>query len=1004
MCGSARLASLSNPGLVGMLFGLSILSAAPTYAESSEDLFRRRVAPILERRCVVCHNDDEAKGGLSLASRERAMAGGDSGAVLIPGDIGRSALLAMIDGERPEMPKSGEPLSDAERNAFRDWVKSGAGWPAQLRLEERPAADTDWWALRPLSRPPIPVAPAAPGTGNAIDAFIVARLRDEGLQPSPPADRRTLIRRLYYDLLGLPPAPDQIDRFVNDPDPRAYERLVDQLLEQPQYGERWARHWLDVVHYADTHGYDKDKLRPNAWPYRDYVIRSLNADRPYGEFVRQQLAGDVLYAEDPAGIEALGFISAGPWDFVGHAEVPESKLDGQIARLLDRDDMVSTSLNALMSTTVQCARCHHHKFDPISQEDYYSLQAVFAALDRADRAYDVDPSVARMRREFERERTELESLRKQLDETIRQMAGPRLAEIDKQLAELAGQSTGAERPEFGYHSAIETSPNVEKWVQIDLGEPKVVEDLLYVACHDTFNNIGAGFGFPRRYRIEAANDERFAENVRTIVDHSAADVANPGVVPQAVKVGGESIRFIRITATRLALRQADYIFAMAEVMALDKEGVNLAAGREVQSLDSIEAPVRWQRRNLVDGYYYGVKPGSAEKIAELGQMRHELLDRSLDDATRQAWLELQAKTEQVTKQISDLPARQQVYAGTIHHGSAPFTGTGGNGGKPREIRVLRRGDLKNPGKIASPGALPWFDNLPHRFDLPPEHAEGQRRAALARWVTAPENGLTWRSIVNRVWLYHFGRGLVDSPNDFGRMGQLPTHPELLDWLAVEFRDGGGSLKALHRLICNSATYRQSSEFRPEAAERDASNQLLWRMNRRRLEAEAIRDCVLFVAGKLDPAMYGPGFWDFVLEKPEHSPHYEYDKQDPNDPKTHRRSIYRFVVRSAPDPFMESLDCADPSLLVDKRNETINALGALAMLNNKFMVRMSQHFAARVEREGADAGERIDAAFRHALGRDPLPSERDGLIGYANQFGLANACRLILNLNEFSFVD
>jgi len=365
---------------------------------------------------------------------------------------------------------------------------------------------------------------------------------------------------------------------------------------------------------------------------------------------------------------------------------------------------------------------------------------------------------------------------------------------------------------------------------------------------------------------------------------------------------------------------------------------------------------------------------------------------------------LQAKTEQVTKQISDLPARQQVYAGTIHHGSAPFTGTGGNGGKPREIRVLRRGDLKNPGKIASPGALPWFDNLPHRFDLPPEHAEGQRRAALARWVTAPENGLTWRSIVNRVWLYHFGRGLVDSPNDFGRMGQLPTHPELLDWLAVEFRDGGGSLKALHRLICNSATYRQSSEFRPEAAERDASNQLLWRMNRRRLEAEAIRDCVLFVAGKLDPAMYGPGFWDFVLEKPEHSPHYEYDKQDPNDPKTHRRSIYRFVVRSAPDPFMESLDCADPSLLVDKRNETINALGALAMLNNKFMVRMSQHFAARVEREGADAGERIDAAFRHALGRDPLPSERDGLIGYANQFGLANACRLILNLNEFSFVD
>jgi hypothetical protein len=284
------------------------------------------------------------------------------------------------------------------------------------------------------------------------------------------------------------------------------------------------------------------------------------------------------------------------------------------------------------------------------------------------------------------------------------------------------------------------------------------------------------------------------------------------------------------------------------------------------------------------------------------------------------------------------------------------------------------------------------------------------------WVTRKDNPLTWRSVVNRIWLYHFGRGIVDSPNDFGRMGQLPSHPELLDWLAADFRDSKQSIKDLHRMIVNSSTYRQTSgDSNPEIEstankgltnpqEIDSENRLLWRMNRRKLEAEAIRDSVLVVAGKLDRKMYGPGFQDFVIEKPEHSPHFEYGKYDPDDVRTHRRSIYRFLVRSQPQPFMNTLDCADPSQLVDKRNETLTALQALALLNNKFMVRMSEHFAARLNANGDKRDEQIVFAFQTALSRSPTADEMTAMIEYTKEFGLANTCRVIFNLNEFAFVD
>ena len=378
-----------------------------------------------------------------------------------------------------------------------------------LRGESEPAnPDSDpfgFWSLKPVVRHALPALGQADRdwARNPIDHFIAAKLTEKNLTHSVEANRRTLIRRVCYDLIGLPPDPSEIDAFLSDPDPLAYEKLVEKLLATPGYGERWARHWLDVVHYGDTHGYDKDKLRPHAWPYRDYVIRAFNSDKPYDLFVREQVAGDALYPDTRDGIEATGFISAGPWDFIGHAEVPETKLDGRIARNIDRDDMVKNTMNTFISTTVQCARCHDHKFDAINMTDYYRMQAVYAALDRADREYHPDPVIAKqlatLKAEVDRHQSELINI----ETEISKKGGDKLVALDKQLESLRKQSKTSNRPEFGYHSQISAEQDVSKWAQVDLGQAQSIEQVTLIGTSDNFNNIGDGFGFPVRYKIEA---------------------------------------------------------------------------------------------------------------------------------------------------------------------------------------------------------------------------------------------------------------------------------------------------------------------------------------------------------------------------------------------------------------------------------------------------------------------------------------------------------------------
>ena len=866
----------------------------------------------------------------------------------------------------------------------------------------------DFWSLKPIVKhtPPALELEDRGWARNPIDHFIAAKLAEKNLTHSGQAKRQTLIRRVYFDLLGLPPTPTEIKVFLQNRDPLAYEKLVEKLLASPRYGERWARHWLDVVHYGDTHGYDKDKLRPNAWPYRDYVIRVFNSDKPYGRFVREQVAGDALYPDTRDGIEATGFISTGPWDFIGHAEVPETKLDGRIARNIDRDDMVKNTMNTFISATVQCARCHDHKFDAVNMTDYYRMQAVFAALDRADREYHPNPEISKqlvsLKAKIDRYQAEL----KAIEDKIKARGGVDLADLDKQLRDLRKRIKIKKRPEYGYHSQISAKQDLAKWVQVDLGQAQAIEQITIIGTSDSFNNIGDGFGFPVRYKIEASNDAEIFRGVTAVADKTKGDEPNPGIAPQHFKPDNLEARYIRITATKLAKRSNDYILAVGELRVLDPNGNNLAEGKIVTALDSIEAPVRWRKSNLVDDLYPGQEsdPAIAGKLEALSSVREKLIQSIVSGeitANRNAAQAGLAKAEEALKK---LPKAARVYAGTVHKGSGAFRGTGNDGGKPRTIRVLHRGDMSQPRQEVHPGTLRMTKRDVGTFKLSTAHKEGDRRIALAHWLTKKDHPLTWRSIVNRVWQYHFGTGIVTTPNDFGRMGAKPTHPKLLDWLAADFRDNGQSIKQLHRLILNSATYRQPSESVVTHETIDSQNRYLWRMNRRQLEAEALRDTVLQVAGKMNNQMYGPGFRDFVLEHPEHSPHYEYHKHDPEDVKVHRRSVYRFLVRSQQQPFMSTLNCADPSQQVARRDDAITALQSLALLNNKLMVAMAWHFASDLEQTHTDQSVAVSEAFFRVTGRQPSLEETSDLVAYAGKHGLANACRLMFNLNEFSFVD
>lgn len=885
------------------------------------------------------------------------------------------------------------------------------------------------WAWQPLSMPgvPEPTAPVAGEQGwsrGPIDAFVLDRMTGRGLTPSPPADRLELIRRLTFDLHGLQPEPAAVREFLDDERPLAVERLVDRLLESRSYAERWARHWLDEAHYADTHGYDKDKPRRHAWPYRDWVISALEDDLPWGEFVRLQLAGDVLDPGGP-GTAAVGFLAAGPWDFVGHVELREGTVEKDLARSLDRDDMVRTVTSAFVSTTAHCARCHEHRFDPITSEDYYSLQAVFAGVERADRPFDPDPEVASSRRALRAELLEIESDLEGWEQARRshpqvEPLRARLAEyVPPSLPESLRASVLAEdgTPRLGWHSEISASADVERWVQVDLGSSTDIRRIVLWPAHETFaGHPGPGFCFPLRFSILASDDPDFAEGVSRVFELSDADLPGPGDAPFIAK-GDLRARYVRVVAHRLAERNADYAFALAELEVHGPGGAPLAVSG-VTASDSIEAGSRWGRERLVDGVLGGT---TLEHLGELGAGSAlgavgELVDRSRAGLALARELEaalVGLRTSEELDRLEDrreaqtslhaLPEQEHVYAATNSFG-AQGAFTAPPMGRPRKVEVLHRGDVTRPVAEATPGSF-VLAGLPFRFELDEPEDEGQRRLALANWLVDRGNPLTWRSAANRFWLHHFGRGLVTTPDDFGLMGSEPSHPGLLDYLACRLRDGA-TPKELHREIVLSATYRQASAGRPEALLEDPENRLVWRYPRRRLDAESIRDQMLLATGELRREGYGePGYEAFAFED-DHSPRYLYGDRTAEDPTTLRRSIYRFTVRSVPDPWFEVFDGADPDANTPARLETTTPQQMLALWHSSFALGRAEALARRVrlERPSGGVDGQVERAFWLVCARGPTAAELEACVSHAEERGLEATCRALFSSNAFLYVD
>jgi len=998
------------------------------HSDAAEPIdFQKDVAPILERACLRCHSEIESKGDFSL---QTAAALRESEYV-VPSNVAESHFINAItpdENGKAQMPKDGQPLSPREIATIKQWIEEGAKWPSDVRLTEPAVSDLDWWSLKPI------VAHAVPNSEGArarrihpVDAFIDAQLSKRGLKAVERADAVTLVRRVTYDLTGLPPTIAELDAFADAAEAdfdSAWSALVDRLLASPAFGEKWGQHWLDLARYAETHGYDKDKMRNQAWPFRDYVIRSFNEDKPFDRFVQEQVAGDVLFSDSPDGVLGLGFLAAGPWDLIGHLEVGEGKVDGRIAKHLDRDEMVSAVFNVFMSTTVQCAQCHHHKFDPIKMEDYYRLHAVFAAVDRADRVYDgLSPDQQHKKRALLAKRDQLKSERISINARRKKELAPLVGPIDQRLKELA-QKKIPQPVEYGFHSSIVPKSETVKWLQVDLGKDHQLDEVRLIPAYDEYANIGAGFGFPIRYKVEGSNDPEFndREQIDVLLDATAVDQPNPGLSIITAHGSERPVRYLRVTATKLTVRSNDFIFALGELEAIEHEsGDNVALKSEVTSSDSIEAKPRWGRTNLVDGIKYSLfaNETDVEEYVKLKVQRRDIEQRLNKPEEQQNLSEIATKLAAIEKQLSAFPKGKTVYATTTQfQASGQFKPTSGT---PRPIHLLHRGDMRSPGDRMLPGVPTLWESMSRAraatesnsiTDSNPDaepftYDEGTSRAELARYLTRRDNPLVWRSMANRIWQWTFGQPLVGTPNDFGRMGMLPSHPELLDHLAARLRDDPQhSIKNMVRLLVTSRAYQRASIDHSANAKLDAGNQFLWRYNRRRLTAEELRDTVLSVSGvmKLEPRG-GPSFKDFVVEKPQHSPHYEYHLHDPFDTSSHRRTVYRFVVRSQPQPMLTTLDCADPSISVPMRDESTTALQALTQWNHQLVVAMSSRFAERLHNAHPDDLEqRIIFGCRLTWGRSPTTAELEILNQLTREQGDNVLARVLLNTSAMTYLE
>jgi hypothetical protein len=945
--------------------------------------FVRDVRPIFEAHCYDCHSGDTRKSGLRLDVKAAAMKGGDHhGPDIVPGKPAESPLIHFLttDNEDEIMPPKGGPLSGEKIAILTRWVAEGAVWPDgvdAVTLDD----PKDHWSFNPVKFSGGSFQFSG-GEVNPIDRFIDEKLAEHGLRRSPPADPRTLLRRLSFALTGLPPeaaigkqssVTGLLERLTTDHRSPITDQewllIADEMLASPRYGERWGQHWLDVVRYADTHGFEVNTERPNAWPYRDYVIQAFNSDTPYDQFIREQIAGDA-FGKDAA----TGFLVTASVLLPG--QIGKDEPSKRLARQDSLDEIVMNLGQTFLGLSVGCARCHDHKFDPITAKDYYAMQAFVAGVEYADRDLRTP--------EAEAARAEVTRL------TARQ------AEIDKALAAFVPLAkSGVERPMINARENADRFATVKaKRVRFTIQATTNLEPCLDEL--EVFNMSGENVA------LETAGAKRQASGSIGVAERHELRFLNDGRYGNSRSWMGNEI----------GKGWVEIEFAKEETI----ERVVWGRDREGKFKDRLAIDYQIEVGGSAGGWTLVADAGDRKKFDPDGEKeasKFSLNGLTPAEAERAAPL-LREKTANEAK-IKAANNAQKVFAGKFR--------------EPDKIHLLNRGDPEQPKDLVVPAVLGAFGNL----SLPAETPEQQRRLALADWIADPANPLTARVMVNRIWQGHFGRGLVPTPSDFGNNGMPPSHPELLDWLAGEFVRSGWSVKHLHRLIVSSETYRQGSrqgssgvmEYGSDGQthgvesgapssqttsptfphsttpwEKDADNVFLWRFPTRRLEAEVIRDSILAVSGRLDLKMYGVGFNLFDQRgglsgfNPVESPTGE----------GLRRMIYAHKVRREPEAVFGAFDCPDAGQSTAVRRESTTPIQALNLFNSRFTLEQAEAFASRVKTEvGSDAGAQVRHAFRIALHRDPEQEELVEISAVVAEHGLAVLARALFNSNEFLFL-
>ncbi|MBX3443240.1 MAG: DUF1553 domain-containing protein [Planctomyces sp.] len=948
------------------------LSASDTISAEDLAFFEQHIRPVLVNHCYSCHSEGASgiKGGLTLDTRAGWARGGESGEpAIVPGRPDDSPLLRFIRHAEPgmEMPPDQPRLPDDVIAAFATWIERGAPDPRIGDAAEVRRADLSWWSLQPLSQAEPPETPGLPAhwSSSPIDQFVFAKLHEAGLTPNAPADRRKLIRRATYDLTGLPPSAEEVEAFVADEAPDAYERLIDRLLESPHYGERWGRHWLDVVRFGESRGFERNEIIPDAWPFRDYVIRSFNEDKPFDRLVLEHLAGDIVAKDQPADEIGVAFLTIGPYDDVGNQD-PVAAANIRAATL---DDIVTATGSAFLGLTLNCARCHHHKFDPIPTEDYYRVKSAFEGVSHGSRPL----ATAAEREAREATLKPLLEERERLQQARRDVEAGILARAD-----AAGEPPPA-RPAPSAHLTEETfTPTAVRQVRLTV---LAHSDNPHDGVHGRIDEFEVWTPGPDARNVALASSGAVARGAtgRTAEDFRAAygvDLVNDGKYSARWFIGSPPVLTIILPAEAVIDRVTFSHDRNAETeLPIPGQGPSVAEYEIDVSLDG----ETWTR--VADSHD---RMPLTEGLARQRKFRKHTRQ---EDTARYA--ELDRTLADVNRRIGALPSLPTAWVGNI----APTTAT---------TPVFRGGDPQQAVATVAPASLQVLERVAGAYALAADAPESERRLALARWITAPENPLTPRVLANRVWHYHFGTGIVDTPGDFGYLGGQPTHPELLDWLASRLHAHGWRLKPLHRELLLSQTYRQSGAYREEAGAVDGGSRLLWRFPPRRLSAEEVRDTLLSAAGVLDLRMGGPGYQLYEYQQDNVSTYIPLDSQGPD---TYRRAVYHQNTRATVVDVLSDFDLPDNAFASPKRSATTTPLQALTMLNHSFLLDMAEALADRVERAAPnDLPGQIEAAFRFVHQRSPSAEERGLLTEAVEAAGWRSVCRALLNSNELLFVE